>query len=122
MNPTAAEREELFWHLADELLQDPAVTPSTMMGFPCLRMHGQFFACVDRWTGDLVVKVPPARVGELVADGIGVPFAPNGRDFRSWVAIPVRDEFVSHNDWEMIRRADHLAGRLDGSARTRLLS
>jgi hypothetical protein len=92
MNPPSAEQEQLFWHLAEELLQDPAVTRSTMMGFPCLRVHGHFFACVDRRTGDLVVKVPPARVGELVADGIGVPFAPNGKVFRAWVAIPIRDD------------------------------
>jgi hypothetical protein len=78
MSPPSAEQEQLFWHLAEELLQDPAVTRSTMMGYPCLRVHGHFFACVDRRTGDLVVKVPPARVGELVADGIGLPFAPNG--------------------------------------------
>jgi hypothetical protein len=92
MNPARADREALFWRLADELLGEPAVTHSTMMGFPCLRVDGQFFACVDRRTGDLVIKVPPARVAELVAEGIGVPFAPNGRVFRAWVAIPIRDD------------------------------
>jgi len=92
MNPATADREALFWRLADELLEEPAVTRSTMMGFPCVRLRGQFFACVDRRTGDLVVKVPPARVAELVAEGIGLPFAPNGRLFRAWVAIPIRDD------------------------------
>lgn len=92
MNPATADREALFWRLADELLEEPAVTRSTMMGFPCVRLRGQFFACVDRRTGDLVVKVPPARVAELVAEGIGLPFAPNGRVFRAWVAIPIRDD------------------------------
>jgi hypothetical protein len=92
MNPATADREALFWRLADELLEEPAVTRSTMMGFPWVRLRGQFFACVDRRTGDLVVKVPPARVAELVADGIGLPFAPNGRVFHAWVAIPIRDD------------------------------
>jgi YjbR len=92
MNPTAPDREGLFWRLADELFADPAVTRSTMMGYPCLRAHGKFFACVDRRTGDLVVKLPPVRVDELVAEGVGVPFAPNGKVFRAWAAIPIPDD------------------------------
>jgi hypothetical protein len=34
------------------------------------------------------VKLPEARVAELVGSGRGVPFAPAGRTFREWVAIP----------------------------------
>jgi len=40
---TAGER--LFWILADDLLEDPAVTRSTMMGYPCLRGCSQCLSC-----------------------------------------------------------------------------
>jgi hypothetical protein len=92
MMPTASEREALFWRLAEALYTDPAVTRSTMMGFPCLRANGKFFACLEPATGNLVVKLPAARVVELVASGAGIPFAPNGKVFREWVAFPVPDE------------------------------
>jgi hypothetical protein len=92
MMPTAPEREALFWRLAEAFYTDPAVTRSTMMGFPCLRAGGKFFACLERGTGNLVIKLPAARVAELVATRAGLPFAPNGRVFREWVACPVPDE------------------------------
>ena len=49
--------EERFWALAAALLDQPAVTRSTMMGFACLRLDGDFFATCDHRTGDLVVKL-----------------------------------------------------------------
>lgn len=90
-------RAELFWELADDLLAEPAVTRSTMMGYPCLRANGAFFGCVERGTGHLIVKLPAARVTELVASGQALPFAPNGRVFREWAAFadPDRDEWIA---------------------------
>jgi hypothetical protein len=85
------KREELFWELADELLARPAVTRSTMMGYPCLRSNGAFFACVERGTGSLIVKLPSERVNELIASNKARAFAPNGRTFREWAAIPRAD-------------------------------
>jgi hypothetical protein len=107
MTSTAAAREELFWRLAETLYADPAVTRSTMMGYPCLRAGGKFFACVDRRSGNLVVKVPAARVNELIADGLGLPFTPNGRVFREWVAIPIPDD----HEWSaLLHEAKAFAG------------
>jgi hypothetical protein len=83
--------EELFWQLAEALLVDPAVTRSTMMGFPCLRLDGRFFASVDRTTQALLVKLPSERVRALIARGEGEPFAPADRVFREWVALPRAD-------------------------------
>ena len=62
------EGEARFWELAAPLLDQAGVTRSTMMGFPCLRLQGQFFASVDRRTGDLVVKLDEDRVSRLVAE------------------------------------------------------
>jgi len=80
--------EERFWELAEPFLLDPNVTRSTMMGFPCLRVHGQFFASTDRANGNLLVKLPEGRVDALVAAGKAAAFAPAGRRFREWAAIP----------------------------------
>ena len=80
--------EDTFWDLAEPLLGRIDVTRSTMMGFPCLRIRGQFFASTDRGTGALLVKLPEARVDELVDAGRAEPFAPAGRRFREWASIP----------------------------------
>lgn len=84
--PTPGEAK--FWDLAEPLLGRADVTRSTMMGFPCLRIRGQFFASTDRTTGALLVKLPEARVEKLVDAGRAEPFAPAGRRFREWASIP----------------------------------
>jgi hypothetical protein len=83
--------EELFWQLAEPLMADPAVTRSTMMGLPCLRFQGKFFASLDRRTQALLVKLPADRISALVAAGDAQPFAPAGRVFREWAALPRAD-------------------------------
>ena len=80
-----------FWSIAEPLLANPAVSKGTMMGFPCLRINGDFFASADHKTGDLDVKLPAARVLELIDAEIGQPFVPAGRRFREWVQIADRD-------------------------------
>jgi hypothetical protein len=83
--------EELFWDLVEPLYADPAVTRSTMMGLPCVRLAGRFFASLDRRSGALLVKLSADRVAALISGGRGEPFAPAGRVFRQWVAIPQPD-------------------------------
>ncbi len=89
MNP-----EDLFWKLADELYADESVTRSTMMGFPCLRVDGAYFASLDHRQHHLIVKLPAERVNELVDSDQGLSFAPNGRVFREWIAIEEPDEAI----------------------------
>lgn len=86
--PQPTPGEQKFWDLAEPLLGQPDVTRSTMMGFPCLRVRGQFFASTDHANGNLVVKLPEDRVDALVAAGRAESFAPAGRRFREWAAIP----------------------------------
>lgn len=91
-DPASVEvKTRLFWQLAERLLVEGRAERGTMMGFPCLRAGGAFFASLERGTGDLVVKLPAGRVAELVAGGTGIPFAPAGRVFREWVASPRAD-------------------------------
>ena len=93
-----SEARRLYEVLTDDLLYDPAVGRSTMMGYPCVRRAGRFFASFETRAEALVVKLSPERVAELIADGTGEPFAPNGRAFREWVTIPEPDMGV----WEQL--------------------
>lgn len=83
---------ERYQRETEPYLAHPGVARSTMMGFPCMRVEGTFFASFDRKTGNLLVKLPAARVEQLIEAGRGEPFAPAGRTFREWVAIPANDD------------------------------
>ena len=86
--------EDRFWKLAAPLTSSPHVTRSTMMGLPCLRWGERFFASLDKRSGELIVKLPEARVNELIAVGHASPFAPAGRRFRQWAAISVAQQHL----------------------------
>ncbi len=84
--------EELFWALAAELQSaDPRICESTIMNGRCLRVGKEFLALVDYKGSGLVVKLPTARVQQLITEGIGRPFAPAGRIFKEWLAVPKPD-------------------------------
>jgi hypothetical protein len=87
--------EDWFWSLAEAFLSRPGVTRSTMMGFPCLRLEGRYSASLDPKTRCLVIKLPRGKVEQIADAGLGLPFAPAGRVFREWVAIP----FKQHEQW-----------------------
>ena len=58
----------------------------------CIRVGKEFLAMPEYTTGDLVVKLPRARVDELIEAGQGLAFAPAKKIFREWVQVPGRDE------------------------------
>jgi TfoX/Sxy family transcriptional regulator of competence genes len=87
----ASPARKLYEDLTDDLLYDPAVGRSTMMGHPCMRRAGRFFASFDPKADCLVVKLPVERVEALIDRGSGEPFAPNGKVFREWVSVPTPD-------------------------------
>jgi len=87
MNP-----ETLFWQIATELkADDPRIVQGSIMNSPCLRVGKEFLALVDYKGSGLVVKLPKARVAELIDKGIGQPFAPAKRVFKEWVSVPKPD-------------------------------
>jgi len=84
--------EILFWELIEELqLEDPRVEEGTIMNGRCARVAGEFLGLVDFKGSGLVVKLPRARVDELIEQGVGRPFAPAKKVFREWVSVPTRD-------------------------------
>ncbi|MFI7063561.1 hypothetical protein ACIBL3_21430 [Kribbella sp. NPDC050124] len=81
--------EERFADLVDELLELPGVTPPGAgrgFGSSALRAGGRIFAMLadDR----LVVKLPAARVDELVTAGDGIRFDANkGVPMKEWLSV-----------------------------------
>ena len=96
--------DDEFWEAARGVLERPGVTRSTMMGYPCLRLQGDFFASWDPHHRALVVKLDRATVTTLLETGVGEPFAPSGRQFREWISIPA----ASRRSWP-----DHLDDAFD---------
>ena len=88
----AGETGDLFWSVADTFLDRDDVAEGTLMGFPCLRVDGDFSATCEHRTGELIVKLSEERVSELIAGGEGVAFSPAGRVFREWVLVSDPDE------------------------------
>lgn len=108
-----AEGDALFQSLADPLVAAGAAQHGTMMGFPCLRADGKFFASLEPKTGRLIAKLPAERVRALVDGGEGAAFAPNGRVFREWVAIEPEDEPL----WTQLLAEALAFAQADGSPR-----
>ena len=84
--------DELFDRLAERMLaEDPTVELGPIFTHSTgLRSGGKFFAFVSR--GDLVVKIPRARVAELVESGEGQPFESGRRVMKEWVRLSPADE------------------------------
>ncbi|MFW2384060.1 MAG: hypothetical protein ACN4GZ_20070 [Acidimicrobiales bacterium] len=92
-NGDRSEDHQAFWDVAEPFLGRRDLVEGTMMGHQCLRTAGGgFVATVERSSGSLVVKLPKARVAALIEAGEGQPFAPAGKVFSEWVAIPAFDE------------------------------
>jgi hypothetical protein len=88
--------EERFERLAEALAGRPGVTLPGMdgsrgFGSSALKAGGSIFAMLTR--GRLVVKLPRARVAELIGSGAGAPFdAGKGRPMREWLALAEADD------------------------------
>lgn len=90
-----AERPDgasVFAVVARQVLERfPGDEQGRMLHAPGLRTAGTFYAFVS--TDGLVVKLPAARVDELVATGVGLPCATRpGRPMKQWVVVPGPDE------------------------------
>ena len=86
--PGDAHFPAVFADVARQLLTDfSGDEQGRMLRSPGLKTGGKFygFATAD----DLVVKLPAARVDELIDTGQGAPCSPRpGRPMKEWVRIP----------------------------------
>ena len=74
------------WEDLVERTVDGDVTPGSMFGCRGLRTGRRFFAI--RWHEQLVLKLPPARLTELVQGGEATPFEPmEGRPMNGWILL-----------------------------------
>jgi len=84
-----APPEDRYEDLVGELLGIDGVTPppgGSGFGRSALRFQGKIFAMLVR--GRLVLKLPAARVGALVAAGDGVRFDANkGTPMKEWLSL-----------------------------------
>jgi len=80
--------ERSWSRVVDQLLESPDVSSGRMFSSEGLRYGDKYFAMLCR--GDLVVKLPAARVDQLEGSGAGQRFDPgHGRIMREWLAVPV---------------------------------
>ena len=87
--------DETWVDLTDRFV-DGDVTAGHMFGCAGLRTGRRFFAI--RWHGQLVVKLSPARLAQLVEGGDGRPFEPmEGRRMNGWLLLraPEWDSLVT---------------------------
>ncbi|OMH37083.1 MmcQ/YjbR family DNA-binding protein [Tersicoccus sp. Bi-70] len=77
---------ELFERIAGDVATGPGVTRGRMFHAPDLRVHGKVFAFVGR-DGRLIVKLPPERVQQVLAEGEGDLVELGGRRMREWVGL-----------------------------------
>lgn len=96
------EPSRKFDALVADLAGEPGVQPpgadgKRLFGATTLRVHGSIFAMLAH--GRLVVKLPAARVAELIAAGMGGPFdAGKGRPMRQWLTV------ADDADWTALAR------------------
>jgi len=92
-SPSPVNVHDLFWDLATELqASDPRIVEGTIMNGRCLRVGKEFLALVDYKGSGLVVKLPKARVTELIEQEAGKPFAPAKKPFKEWLSVPKPDK------------------------------
>ena len=106
------DAEQRFAVLAEQFAGEEGVelpregTPRRF-GSAALTVNGSIFAMLTR--GELVVKLPAARVAELVASGNGTSFTSGkGRAMREWVVVAGDDPQQWH---ELAREALRFVGR-----------
>ena len=103
MKHSSITPEERFAIIVEKLLDNPGVTPPSAgkgFGSSALKMQDKIFAMLVR--GNLVVKLPKARVDALVASGDGERYDPrrDGRLMKEWIVL----EPTSRVEWLSLAR------------------
>ncbi len=88
--------ESQFVKISEQLLGDDCgVEQGRMLNSAGLKISGRFFAFTTK--SQLVVKLPAARVTELIANGAGQPCEPRkGRPMREWILLTPTERGLVH--------------------------
>jgi TfoX/Sxy family transcriptional regulator of competence genes len=110
--------EEQFKRLVESMTTQSAATYGNdasqgarrMFGSTSIKTGGKMFAFLHK-RERLVVKLPEARVDELLASGAGLQYDPgDGRKMREWMVVASD----SYDDWlALAREAEAFAGKGD---------
>lgn len=84
---------ERFWDEAASFQAAGQLEEGTMFGNRCLRAGKEFVAMPGHKSDGMIVKLPAARVTELIDAGRGTPVAPAGRTFKEWVEISADEDW-----------------------------
>jgi hypothetical protein len=76
----------MFDRVVQDFASDPEVEHGTMFRSPGLRVGGKIFAFLGH-DARLIVKLPRARVLELIAAGVAHEVTMGTRSMREWIAI-----------------------------------
>ena len=87
-----------FWGAVAPLQAAGRLEEGTMFGFRCVRSGNAFVDMPGHESDGLVVKLPSARVTELLASGKGAPVAPAGKVFKEWVEIAATEDWGPYLD------------------------
>lgn len=74
--------DALFWDVAEPMLAAGKADEGELMRSRCIRVGKEFLAMPEYRTGDLIVKLPKARVAALIEAGDGLPFCPGEEDLQ----------------------------------------
>jgi hypothetical protein len=84
------DAEGVFDEVRVRFLGRPNVDEGRMFRTRGLRYRGKFFAALSR-DDHLLVKLPEARVTELITSGVSLTFDANkGTPMREWTLVPLR--------------------------------
>ncbi|GAA2614466.1 hypothetical protein SMC26_24270 [Actinomadura fulvescens] len=98
--PDSPTAQELFDELAAEQLARPDISRGKMLQSDSLRLNGKSFAFVSKER--LFLKVPAARVNELVGLGEGENCELGGRRMREWVVVPATGSPEDRTRWRAL--------------------
>ena len=81
------DREEIYADLKEYFAKDSRVVVSAGKGAQGVKFEGKMF--IMFYKGDIVIKLSPERIKELIEVGDGLPFDPGtGKPMKDRVLIP----------------------------------
>lgn len=92
---------------------EDGITFGKMLVSSGLKVDGKFFAFSQK-SGRMVVKLPKARVAELIAAGQGEHFQPAGKPLKEWLVVP-----PGALDWAALAREAHAFVKLGSKSSPR---